>query len=806
MNVIWHKVWRDLVRNRARTALVVLSTTVGIFALGLVFGLSGVLHSRILESHRSAVPAHITFWGGPFSHETVDAILREPGVAAAEGEISGSFRWRLASEEDWHDADLIARADYSAQHMNLLRLLDGRWPDERANHLTTKHALGIERMSSSHFQVPLGTTIQVELGGRERSVPIEGIVRAPVVVPPEWGSDAMFFATPETAAWLTGREDDESFDQLHVRLGVYSQETAEETASRIEDRLERLGLSVWGYEITDPAEHWVQDIVDAVTMILLVMSILSLGLSAFLIVNTMNAILVRQVWQIGVMKAVGATFGRVARAYLATALIYGGLALLLAVPLGVAGAHLLAAWLLDMLNVGVGTFQVEPVAVGTQIVVGAAVPVLAALVPVVGGVRVTVREAVSSHGIGTDFGQGWLDRLVGRARCLPRPMALSLRNTFRRKMRVALTLATLTLSGAMFTIVLSTGESLDNTIATSFSLGEDVAIKLDRPRRIAHVIDVAKAVPGVADAEVWHNHPATLSLPASPEGDQTSDEEHPVTLIGVPPDSAIFAPHIVSGRGLHPGDENALVFTLRLAEEQGIQVGDEITLNIRDEESRWTVVGLYLSVNDVSDEFFVPLDVLGRETGTYGRGRRIKLLSEQDDIESQQRLIQALTDGFAAQHVEVVDSWSSSEQLRESQASFGLLTSLLLAMVVLTAVVGAIGLTNTMAINAVERTREIGVMRAIGASSSAIVGMSVAEGVLVGALSWILALPLSYPGARMFSALIGDIILDMPLQFVYSAGGMVLWLVIVVTLSALASLWPALQAARVSVRQALAYE
>jgi putative ABC transport system permease protein len=358
----------------------------------------------------------------------------------------------------------------------------------------------------------------------------------------------------------------------------------------------------------------------------------------------------------------------------------------------------------------------------------------------------------------------------------------------------------------MFTVVLSTGESLDNTIATSFSLGEDVAIKLDRPRRIDHVIDVAKAVSGVVDAEVWHNHPATLSLPASSEGSQANDEEHAVTLIGVPPDSAIFAPHIVSGRGLRPGDENALIFTLRLAEEQGVRVGDEITLNIRDAESQWTVVGLYLSVNDVSDEFFVPLDVLGQETGTYGRGRRIKLLSEADDIDSQQRLIQTLKDGFAAQHVEVVDAWSSSEQLRESQASFGLLTSLLLAMVVLTAIVGAIGLTNTMAINAVERTWEVGVMRAIGASSPTIVGMFVAEGVLVGALSWILALPLSYPGARVFSDLIGQVILDMPLQFVYSAGGMVLWLVIVVTLSALASLWPALQAARVSVRQALAYE
>ncbi len=97
-------------------------------------------------------------------------------------------------------------------------------------------------------------------------------------------------------------------------------------------------------------------------------------------------------------------------------------------------------------------------------------------------------------------------------------------------------------------------------------------------------------------------------------------------------------------------------------------------------------------------------------------------------------------------------------------------------------------------------------MRAIGASSPTIVGLFITEGVLVGALSWLLAVPLSYPGARLFSDLIGEIVLNMPLDFVYSAGGMALWLMIVLVLSALASLWPALEATKVTVREALAYE
>ena len=803
MGVVWLKVWRDLACNKARTLLAVLSTAVGVLALGLVFGLSGMLQSRIMESHRASIPAHITFWGGPFSREAVDAAQREPGIIAVEGETRVSFRWKLQGEAEWRDGDLVARADYDAQRMNVLRLRDGCWPDEPTNRLPTRRALAMECLSAQYFDVRAGTTILVELGERERRVPVEGIACAPVVLPPEWGGDATFFATPETAAWLSGSEDEAlnqavPFTALHIVLGAYSEEAAEGVAERIEDRLERMALAVGGYEITDPNEHWVQDIVDGTMMVLAVMGILSLGLSALLIVNTTKAMLVQQVWQIGVMKAVGATLAGVARVYLATALIYGGLALLLAVPLGVAGAHALAVWLLGLFNVELGAFQFEPSAVGIQIVMGVAVPLAAALVPVLGGAGVTVREAISSHGIGGSFGQGWLDRLIGRVRHLPRPLALSLRNTFRRKARVALTLATLTISGAMFTIVLSTGNSLDNTIVNNFSLGEDVAVKLDRPRHISRVIEMARDVPGVAEVEVWHKVEATLLLP--------SHEEHAVSLTGIPSRSVIFQPNIVRGRSLRSEDGQALVFTFRLAEEEGIRVGDRITVSVGDRESEWIVVGLYLSVDDVSDEFFVPLDVLGRETGTFGRGKWVKVLAAGDDSESQGQVIQRLENTFAAQHIEVVDSWSASEQLEESRASFGVLTFVLLAMVALTAIVGGIGLMSTMSMNAVERRREIGVMRAIGASSPTIVGLFVAEGVLVGALSWLLAVPLSYPGARLFSDLIGEIVLNMPLDFVYSAGGMALWLLIVLVLSALASLWPALGATKVSVREALAYE
>jgi putative ABC transport system permease protein len=156
--------------------------------------------------------------------------------------------------------------------------------------------------------------------------------------------------------------------------------------------------------------------------------------------------------------------------------------------------------------------------------------------------------------------------------------------------------------------------------------------------------------------------------------------------------------------------------------------------------------------------------------------------------------------------MEIVYDQGAAEMRQQNMSSFNIITYLMLAMAVLAAIVGSAGLMSTMSINVVERGREIGVMRSIGATSLTIVGIFVAEGVLIGVLSWMLAVPLSYPGARAFSHMVGVTLMELPLDFSYPVGSMALWLVIVVVLSALASLWPALRATRVSVREALAYE
>jgi putative ABC transport system permease protein len=789
MSIIWRKVWRDLWNAKFRTILVILSTAVGVFALGFVFGTSDVLRVGMTESHKASLFPHLTFYTGLFDDEVVETILHEPGVADVEGERVASLRWKLEGDEDWHDGTVTARDDYTAQRTNLLYLVDGDWP--------TGRKLAVERLASQYFHVPMGTDIIIEFGRGERRLSIESVVRAAQVFPPQWGGDANFYATPETLAWLTDQE--QGFNRLNVLLESFSEEGAEEAGERIQDRIERMDIGVGGYQVSDPEVHWAQETMDSILLILKVLGGLSLALSGFLIINMMNATVAQQIWQIGVMKVVGGTRGRVIRVYLTMAAIYGLLSLFLAVPLGALGAHLLAGWMLGLFNIIDTGFRVTPLAVAIQVAVGLVVPLLAALVPVIGGARITPHQAISNYGLGAGFGRSWLDTIIGRIRRLPRPLALSLRNTFRRKARIVLTLVTLVLGGLMFIVIMSVGSSMHNTIEVLLSdFGFDVLVVFDRAHRAARLLEAAESVDGVARAEVWDVQIATLELGGG--------EESEGQLWGIPDNSVMFNPRLTNGRALVPEDGNAILLNNRIAVDNDIHVGDTVTMTVDGKEIVWTVVGTIININNNFSDNFVPFDTLAREIGNTNRGAFVMMKTLEHDAEIHQRVIRDLRAACTARRINPVFFQSGGELRQQAGAQFDVITYLMLAMAVLAAIVGSIGLMSTMSINVVERRREIGVMRAIGAPSATILGIIIVEGVMVGVLSWLIAAPLSYPGARVFNHVLGETVFQMPLDFAYSAPGLVGWLAIVVIMSALASLWPALQATQVSVREALAYE
>ena len=795
MRTAWRKVVRDLWLNKGRTVLVVLSISAGVMAVGMILASNTLMDRQMSRSQLASQASSIwLFLDGLVNETSLNGIERLPEVEQAEGRIGGDIRWKLTPEWEWQDADLLAIEDYESQELDLLELRAGSWPGT--------DTLAVEWTQQAPYGLPaLGNTLYLEVGDRPRPFTVTGVLRDPSQAAPPFSTQPAFYVTRDTIERLVGYRD---FSQLRLGIRNYSEAEAERVAGIVEDRLEREGIGVAFRWLQSPERHWAQDIMDGIGLVLAVMAVASLGLSAILVINTINAIIAQQIPQIGIMKTVGGVRRQISRLYLAGVAIYGLISLLLAVPLGAVAANAYASWILTILNVPVPTTQLVPATLIIQIGAGLVVPLLAALWPILRGVAISVREALSPYGLGSGaYGTGRIDRLLARIRVLPPMVILSLRNTFRRMGRMALTEGVLITAGAIFMMVVTTHYSFTQAIKDIWGgLGFDAFVFFSTPQRIEEVEPIIAAHPNVARVEMW----IWSSANASVLGQANPGEEVQVTLQGVPRDGKMFAPTLTAGRGLQPQDGHALLLNQKLARDLGVSVGDEIELDLgEDGTSTWTIVGLIFDLINNQETAYVHTDTLNLEMHQVGRASLARVQAVDDSQAGQTALVEDLRQHFEDLGVEVSLAQTSFEDQEAAEAQFSILTTILMTMTVVMAVVGSIGLSGTLSINVIERRREIGVMRAVGASSRDVGLIFMGEGLLLGVVSWVQAVPLSILAGRPFVQAIGGII-QFPGRYQLAVNGLWIWRVIVLVLSLAASWLPARRATQISVNESLAYE
>ena len=118
----------------------------------------------------------------------------------------------------------------------------------------------------------------------------------------------------------------------------------------------------------------------------------------------------------------------------------------------------------------------------------------------------------------------------------------------------------------------------------------------------------------------------------------------------------------------------------------------------------------------------------------------------------------------------------------------------------------AVGLYGTLSYHIAQRTREIGVMRAIGASNWDIQAIVLVEGMVIGIISWAISIFISIPITNVLCYGVGVSIMTSPMPAVYGASGIIAWLIFILFLAAISSAIPARRASRLTVKDTLAYE
>ena len=796
MSSRWKKVWADFWGSKTRTTLTILTIAVGTFAVGFNSNMGLYMNESMDTDYLSANPSEAQVFAVPLDDEMVEMARQVPGVNAVEGFSSMSARI-LRPDGTFVDIQFTSLEDPNRLTVNQLKPVLGQSDIPAYGNKETI----LDNAAASLGYQP-GDSILVELdNGRRREIKLAGYMHDVTGFPYNLTNTVNAYITPETLEWLGGSSIYYNSLAVSVAENPTDQDHVTDVAQAVADRMERAGATVNFVSVYQPGHHFAYSVTQGVFFVLGVLGYLTVILSGFLIVNTITALMTQQTRHVGIMKATGGGTLQIFGMYIVLIMTFGLAALLIAVPLANLSAQVIGGGMAGWLNFNPSPYKGYSATLIQQIFVAVIVPLLAAIFPIYNSVRVTVREALSDYGLGGNA-KPKIDSVNKNSVLIPRPIRISLRNTFRRKTRLGLTLFTLVLGGAVFIAVYNLWASFDKVIEDiqGYFLA-DINISFSRSYRFDEVAGIAQNIPGVESVEGWLEYPGTLISDEAEAGTQ-------ILFVAPPSDSTLIDPIITQGRWLTTGDENAIVIGNHLLQMfPDLKLGDQLIIETNGKKSPWKIVGFYSITGNVSPPLlYVNYEYISRLIHQPGQVYSLRVITSSRDGDFQKRVNDQLQAAYETHGVQIGSAQLGAEFIESQKSQTDILVYFMLVMASLIAVVGGLGLMGTMSINVLERTREIGVMRAIGASNGDIQSIVIIEGMVIGLLSWAAAILLAIPITSVLTTGVGLAILTAPMPAVYDMSGIIAWLIFTLVLATIASALPARRASRLTVRDTLAYE
>jgi putative ABC transport system permease protein len=793
----WSKVFSDLWVDKTRTGLVAASIAVGVFAIGMIITAYMILKDDINASYAATNPANIEIWTDPFDENLLHVIGEVPGVGHVESRYITRVRARKQSE-NWQSLNLISVDDFDSTIINQVEVIEGTKVPDRKEVIVSQDLL-----NNTGFQV--GDEIEVFLpNGTYQKLLVVGLIVDQTTAKPDPGTVPNGYVTIETTrSFGLGEFHNHLFITVSGDGG--NEILISSVADQIETTFKRNNLEIYRIDEKLSTEHPMSDTLLAVIGVLGALGGLVTILSSSLIINMLNSLLTQQMRQIGIMKLIGARSLQILGMYLSLIVAYSLIALMIAVPLGTIAGNALASYIASMLGAKLQGVQIVPASVIVQTLIAFLVPLGAGYFPVNRGAKTNVRQAISNDRPGKQAARKNLQERSGSlVNWISRPILLSFRNTFRQKRRLLLTIFTLTIAGAVFIGVFNVRSSMNNLMSQLMQhfMG-DVTLNFSLPYKVNRVQSLLQsALPEIEGVEGWSGAAAEI-------WNKNDDLVSGISISAPPEDTRLVQPDIVAGRWLLPSDKESLVVSDSIYNlYPGLIPGDRLIIKIPGNlEESWEVVGVFRFVDMFGDPLaYANFDIISEKVKLPGKATSFRITTENNSKEAQQELARQI-DQFLVDRDFSVLSVETGANLQEAASSgINTLIIFLLIMALLTALVGSMGLTGTMSINVLERTREIGIMRTIGAVDRVIMQSVIIEALAIGIITWVLAIGFSFPISDVLLDIIGETMAGSTMSFTFNPYGVALWLGVVIVLSIIASILPARSAARLTINEVLAYE
>lgn len=792
----WRKLIGDFDATRGRIALMLAALTIGMFALTTISGAYAILSREIARNYLDTNPASALIDVGEVTPEILATIAADPDIAAAEPASIVIARARVG-EETWHRTLLFIVPDFSSSSIGLTFPEGGSFPPADGAVLVEREAMGF-------LGAVLGEEISIQTSaGTTLDLPVAGTVHDPSLAPAWQEQTAYIYLSSQTAAQL-GLPLAPELVKVIVRDAGLGQDHIDGVVSGVASRLRDLGATVHQVQIPPVNQHPHQSQMNGVLGMFMFFAILTLILSAVLTAAMVSALLAQQVRQIAIMKAIGGTSRQIGVLYLVGIAIVAALALAIAIPVGMYGAVGFAGVISQLLNFDIASPLVPAWLVIALAATGLLLPLVFVAVPIRKATRATVREALADQGIAANaLRNDPIQRLLGRFTGIDRTLLLAMRNAFRKRGRLLLNIGLLGTAGAMFIAALNVEAAWQGQlVAAADSRDYDIEISLLQPVSPTLMLEALASVPNIADLR-----PTDLISAAAGREDglmlvRTYPDGGHGSLSLRPLGSLQADPEFIAGHG---DDASAIVLNQQAWNLLGRPPLDApLLLAVEGRTVAATPGGIARQILTPATVFIPP--ELFADLAGHGDGATAIRLDLADDDDARVAETASQTSAALTQAGIAIEQLTTEATLAAAQSGHvAILIIALKAMALLMAAVGSIGLAASQGSSVVERTREFGIMRTIGAGGGTLMRNILAEGLMIALLSLPLALLVGVPLGYSIGQLVGTLSFGLPLPLTVSAEAIAIWTLILAVGSVLASLTPARQAARLTIRQTLAY-
>lgn len=815
------KILRDVWSRKIRTLLVSTSIFIGVFGVVTLISAGELLvkqlEADLQEDRLAMLTIALTVRQGVEvnNQAIIETLQQEAQVTAVDGRAAYPLYWRTDSNGQFNDGTIVAHLEpFESAYLQPTRLIEGRYPVSRPPAILGKaedvREIAVERRMADKYELGIGDTLELRVLSvqSDEVVTVRGQIVGIVFQP--YGNraaagfaeaDKTVFATYADAQYIAGFT---GINGLYVRFSDFA--AAEANAERFKQAIVQHSpyipvLSV----LEDPSENQQIKSTRATNSILVFLAFIALGVSGFLVINVVSAIVSEQRRQIGAMKSLGATKVDTLYIYAGIATVYGIIGVVPGVLLGIPAGYYAAQGLAAQSETVIDSFSVSLIAVSLGGVIGLAVPFLASLIPVWSGSRVSIREAISDFGIDAKFGRGSVERFLGK---LPIPLSLhqAVNSVFKKKYRLALTGLTLTIANGAFMGIFAVFFALSGLVDTTFAtFGYQIAISPNEGQAFESIKTLLlENVEGIKTVEPGINLAITIE-----------DYEAPPAVGGPPGVNAIGFntgnPEItqldlIEGSGWKDNpDRRGVVISSRIATYSELGNGDKVTISAGGNKATFEIIGVANYPFDAVWFEWQQLAFFGGLTlneEPYANSFSVVMSQDKPSSDAVDRKIDEINEtllrnGITADYTNWV---ALAELITRIVVIFGFTLSLAALLI---AAVGGIGLLTTLSISVFERQKEIGVMRSIGATSWAVATQFLFEGLVVGIVSWLLAIPLSF---LIREGLLVALPFADVFEIAYPPMTLGVGLVGMLVLVTVASLWPSLSAARKTVSDILRYQ